>query len=85
MGVRTRGLDIKAGAANLKAERAARVEAELVVALESAPGNRWPIRAALLPKEVDKEPSAYSRVGPTTPPNRAQYADRANRGSPRRH
>jgi hypothetical protein len=31
MGVRTRGLDIKAGAAKLKAERAARLEAELVV------------------------------------------------------
>jgi hypothetical protein len=31
MGVRTRGLDIKAGAAKLKADRAARLEAELVV------------------------------------------------------
>jgi hypothetical protein len=30
MGVRTRGLDIKAGAAKLKADRAARLEAELV-------------------------------------------------------
>jgi hypothetical protein len=29
MGVRTRGLDIKAGAAKLKADRAARAEAEL--------------------------------------------------------
>jgi hypothetical protein len=31
MGVRTRGLDIKAGAAKLKADRAARLAAELVV------------------------------------------------------
>jgi hypothetical protein len=31
MGVRTRGLDIKAGAAKLKADRAARLEAELVI------------------------------------------------------
>jgi hypothetical protein len=31
MGARTRGLDIKAGAAKLKADRAARLEAELVV------------------------------------------------------
>jgi hypothetical protein len=31
MGVRTRGLDIKAGAAKLKADRPARLEAELVV------------------------------------------------------
>jgi hypothetical protein len=31
MGVRTRGLDIKAGAAKLKTDRAARLEAELVV------------------------------------------------------
>jgi hypothetical protein len=31
MGVRTRGLDIKAGAAKLKADKAARLEAELVV------------------------------------------------------
>ena len=31
MGVRTPGLDIKAGAAKLKADRAARIEAELVV------------------------------------------------------
>jgi hypothetical protein len=30
MGVRTRGLDIKAGAAKLKADRAARLEAEPV-------------------------------------------------------
>jgi hypothetical protein len=29
--VRTRGLDIKAGAAKLKADRAQRIEAELVV------------------------------------------------------
>jgi hypothetical protein len=33
MGVRTRGLDIKAGAAKLKADRAAREEAEAVVDL----------------------------------------------------
>jgi hypothetical protein len=39
MGVRTRGLDIKAGAAKLKADRAARVEAELVV-------DRWNRRLA---------------------------------------
>jgi hypothetical protein len=39
MGVRTRGLDIKAGAAKLKAERAARAEAELVV-------DRWNRRLA---------------------------------------
>jgi hypothetical protein len=31
MGVRTRGLDIKAGAAKLKADRAARAEAEAVI------------------------------------------------------
>ena len=31
MGVRTRGLDIKAGAAKLKADKAARLEAELVI------------------------------------------------------
>jgi hypothetical protein len=31
MGVRTRGLDIKAGAAKLKADKAARIEAELVI------------------------------------------------------
>jgi hypothetical protein len=31
MGVRTRGLDIKAGAAKLKADRAARLEAELII------------------------------------------------------
>jgi hypothetical protein len=30
MGIRTRGLDIKAGAAKLKADRAARLEAELL-------------------------------------------------------
>jgi hypothetical protein len=39
MGVRTRGLDIKAGAANLKADRAARAEAEIVV-------DRWNRRVA---------------------------------------
>jgi hypothetical protein len=39
MGVRTRGLDIKAGAAKLKADRATRVEAELVV-------DRWNRRIA---------------------------------------
>jgi hypothetical protein len=39
MGVRTRGLDIKAGAAKLKADRATRLEAELVVA-------RWNRRLA---------------------------------------
>jgi hypothetical protein len=39
MGVRTRGLDIKAGAAKLKADRAARAEAELVV-------DRWNRRLA---------------------------------------
>jgi hypothetical protein len=31
MGVRTRGLDIKAGAAKLKADKATRLEAELVI------------------------------------------------------
>jgi hypothetical protein len=31
MGVRTRGLDIKAGAAMLKADRAARIEAECLI------------------------------------------------------
>jgi hypothetical protein len=31
MGIRTRGLDIKAGAAKLKADRAARAEAEAVI------------------------------------------------------
>jgi hypothetical protein len=31
MGVRTRGLDIKTGAAKLRADRAARLEAELVI------------------------------------------------------
>jgi hypothetical protein len=39
MGVRTRGLDIKAGAAKLKADRAARAEAGLVV-------DRWNRRLA---------------------------------------
>jgi hypothetical protein len=39
MGVRTRGPDIKAGAAKLKADRAARLEAELVV-------DRWNPRLA---------------------------------------
>jgi hypothetical protein len=39
MGVRTRGLDIKASAATLKADRAARLEAELVV-------DRWNRRLA---------------------------------------
>src|SRR5271166_3433004 len=39
MGVRTRGLDIKVGAAKLKADRAARAEAELVV-------DRWNRRLA---------------------------------------
>jgi hypothetical protein len=39
MGVRTRGLDIKAGAAKLKADRPARLEAELVV-------DRWNRRLA---------------------------------------
>jgi hypothetical protein len=39
MGVRTRGLDIKAGAAKLKADKAARLEAELVV-------DRWNRRLA---------------------------------------
>jgi hypothetical protein len=39
MGVRTRGLDIKAGAAKLKADLAARLEAELVV-------DRWNRRLA---------------------------------------
>jgi hypothetical protein len=39
MGVRTRGLDIKAGAANLKADRAAREEAEAVI-------DRWNRRLA---------------------------------------
>jgi hypothetical protein len=41
MGVRTRGLDIKAGAAKLKVDRAALLEAELVIdSLESTPGHR---------------------------------------------
>jgi hypothetical protein len=39
MGVRTRGLDIKTGAAKLKADRAARAEAEAVV-------DRWNRRLA---------------------------------------
>src|SRR6201995_4855416 len=39
MGVRTRGLDIKAGAAKLKADRAALLEAELVI-------DRWNLRLA---------------------------------------
>jgi hypothetical protein len=39
MGVRTRGFDIKAGAAKLKADRAVRLEAELVV-------DRWNRRLA---------------------------------------
>jgi hypothetical protein len=55
MGVLTRGLDIKAGAAKLKAERAARTEAELVVdrwnrRLATGRDMRWSptIRAALV-------------------------------------
>jgi hypothetical protein len=54
-GVRTRGLDIKAGAAKLKADRAARVEAEAVIQRwndQLSPGREmlWSptIRAALL-------------------------------------
>jgi hypothetical protein len=39
MGVRTRGLDIKAGAAKLMADKAARLEAELVI-------DRWNRRLA---------------------------------------
>jgi hypothetical protein len=39
MGVRTRGLDIKVGAAKLKADRVARLEAELVI-------DRWNRRMA---------------------------------------
>jgi hypothetical protein len=39
MGVRTRGLDIKAGAAKLKADHAARLEAEIVI-------DRWSRRLA---------------------------------------
>jgi hypothetical protein len=39
MGVRTRGLDIKAGATKLKADRAARLEAEAVI-------DRWNRRLA---------------------------------------
>jgi hypothetical protein len=39
MGVRTRGLDIKAGAAKLNADKAARLEAELVI-------DRWNRRLA---------------------------------------
>jgi hypothetical protein len=39
MGVRTRGLDITAGAAKLKADKAARLEAELVI-------DRWNRRLA---------------------------------------
>ena len=39
MGVRTRGLDIKAGAAKLKADKAARLEAEYVI-------DRWNRRLA---------------------------------------
>jgi hypothetical protein len=39
MGVRTRGLDIKAGAAKLKADKAARLEAKLVI-------DRWNRRLA---------------------------------------
>jgi hypothetical protein len=39
LGLRTRGLDIKAGAAKLKADRAARLEAELVI-------DRWNRRLA---------------------------------------
>jgi hypothetical protein len=39
MGVRTRGLNIKAGAAKLKADKAARLEAELVI-------ERWNRRLA---------------------------------------
>ena len=39
MGVKTRGLDIKAGTAKLKADKAARLEAELVI-------DRWNRRLA---------------------------------------
>ena len=55
MGVRTRGLDIKAGAAKLKADKTARLEAELVIDRWNrrlAPGRDMPwsptIRAALV-------------------------------------
>jgi hypothetical protein len=55
MGVRTRGLDIKAGAAKLEADRAVRAEAELVIdrwnrRLATGRDMLWPptIRAALI-------------------------------------
>jgi hypothetical protein len=55
MGVRTRGVDIKAGAAKLKADKAARLEAELVIdrwnrRLATGRGMLWSptIRAALV-------------------------------------
>ena len=55
MGVRTRGLDIKVGAAKLKADTAARLKAELVVGrgnrrLATGRGMLWSptIRAALI-------------------------------------
>jgi hypothetical protein len=48
MGVRTRGLDIKAGAAKLKADLAARLEAEAVV-------DRWNRR---LSRDMLCQPSA---------------------------
>jgi hypothetical protein len=68
MGVRTRGLDVKAGAARLKADRAAREEAELVV-------DRWnrrlttgrdmpAIRGALIARAPGSMSSARA-AGPT--------------------
>jgi hypothetical protein len=72
MGVRTRGLDIKAGAAKLKADRATRTEAKLVV-------DRWNRQPATVPvrqfhhawlrggrrAQLDGVPS--SRDGPPSP------------------
>jgi hypothetical protein len=52
MGVRTRGLDIEAGAAKLKADCAARAEAELVV-------DRWNRRLA-----TGRECCGRQRSGP---------------------
>ena len=66
MGVRTRGLDIKAGAAKLKADRAARLEGRARHrSLESAPGHR-PRHAVVAdhPGRADRRNTVARRVLP---------------------
>jgi hypothetical protein len=62
MGVRTRGLDIKAGAAKLKADRAARLEAELVAPSASTPAAKQK-RSKLADTSSQALPTAPISVG----------------------